>query len=466
MAVHPLSTGQEALWFLHRMRPTGTEYTGAASVHVHSEMDAVLLEAALSVTTKRHAMLRSTFEDGPSGPVRRVHPDRGPLLEWRDAIGAEDDELGALTESLAAVPFDLQADVPFRFLAIRTRRRAGGEREGAKESGPAGGGDAAEAGRTVIVVVAHHIAMDLTSEMLVLEELLHHYGSMQQGCTVELPKAGDYDDFVAQERTGLTPAARARSEAFWRTYCTPLPEDFEFPADRPRPTVLTAASASLRIPLRREFSDQLDEAARSLGVTPFVYLFSVFQLLLYQRTQRADFLIGYTASCRFRSKTRNTVGYLINTPPHRVALHSGMPFRQVVEKTDHDMRRAVGHTGYPFALLPQVLKAPRSRSRSPLVQVLFNFLPSKPIGRMGQSGQGKEHAEVKGVPVSLGPGSSPPGNYDYIVEVIHLKNSAMLGIQYKTDLFEAATMEKLGQELVALFDHLRQEMNSSTRSMD
>ncbi|MEU7436131.1 condensation domain-containing protein [Streptomyces sioyaensis] len=470
MAGHPLSTGQEALWFLHRMNPAGAEYNGAASVHVHAELDMALLESALQATAERHPMLRSTFEDGSSGPVRRVHPGRVPPLERRDAIGAGTEELGKLAEEFTATPFDLHKDLPFRFLVVRTRAGTGAQ----PERGTAVGGqdehdDHGEydgPGETVLVVAAHHIAMDLTTEMLVLGELLHHYGTLVKGEPADLPTPGEYDDFVAQERAALSSARRGRAEAFWRSYCLPLPEDLDFPTDRPRPAVLSAASATWRTTLPQGFSDQLDTAARALGVTPFVYLFSVFQTLLYRRTGREDFLIGYTASCRTRPRTRNIAGYLVNTPPYRVALNPETTFREVVEKSNRNLGEALGHIGYPFAMLPRLLKVPRSRSRPPLVQVLFNFLPSKPLGRMGQSGEGQEQADINGIPVSLGPGSSPPGNYDYIVEVIHLKNTAMLGIQYKTDLFDAATVEKLGQELVTLFDHVRQDARNRVLSMN
>ncbi|MFI6442945.1 condensation domain-containing protein [Streptomyces sp. NPDC050759] len=449
----PLSIGQEALWFLHRMNPAGTEYNGAASVRIHADVDLELLEAALRATAERHSMLRSTFEDGPSGqPERRIHVDRVPRLERRSAASAAEEQVAAAIDEFAAVPFDLRSDLPFRFLALSAGAGAG--------AGVGTGG-----GETVLAVVAHHIAMDYTSEMLILEETLQHYAAMVAGEPADLPKPGEFDDFVAQERAALAPARRARSEEYWRSHCLPLPEGLDGLTDRPRPDVLSAAGATMRTTLPPGFSDELDTVARALGVTPFVYLFSVFQTLLYQRTRRADFLVGYTASCRTRPRTRNVAGYLVNTPPYRVALDDRMTFREVVEKSSRELGEALGHIAYPFAMLPRLLKAPRSRSRSPLVQVLFNFLSSKPLGRMGKSRDQQGLARVADIPVSLGPGTSPSGNYDFIVEITQLKENAVLGIQYKTDIFDAATIEELGQDLVTLFDRVRSDADSSIRSL-
>lgn len=436
MAEHPLSVGQQALWFLHRIRPAGTEYNGAASVFVYAELEEEPLRAALAATARRHPMLSSTFRETSAGPVRLVDADRVPPLGFRAVPGADPDEMRALVEEYAEVPFDLTRELPFRFLAVRTRPE-----------------------ETLLVVAAHHIAMDLTSEVLVLTDLLHHYGALVRGEPVRLPPVGDYDDFVADERVRITSPKRERSEEYWKQVCLPLPEDLAFPTDRPRPAVLSPVSATWRTELGPEAGRSVDEAARRLGVTPFVVAFSAFQRLLHRRTGQQDFVVGYTASHRQRPKTRHLAGYLVNTPPFRARIPAGAAFRDLVAETNRGLSDALGHTAYPFAMLPALLRLPRSRSRAPLVQVLFNYLPGRPLGKVAESSDGRQTARIDGYATALGPGVSPAGGYDFILEVIQLTSTSLLGIQYKTDLFDAATVAALGEEFAELLRQSCQDLD-------
>ncbi|GAA1591070.1 condensation domain-containing protein [Actinoplanes couchii] len=424
---HSLSVGQEALWFLYCMRPDDCAFNGATPVLIPRRVDADRLGRALRLVAERHSMLRSTFASRPAGPIRLVADDRVPPLDVRASADVTEAGIAAIVEELAARPFDLEKDVPFRFTLTST------------------------AAESVLVLTAHHIAMDVTAQMLLLRDLLQEYAALSRGDRAELPAAADYDEFVADEQALLAGPRRTRAEAYWRELCLPLPPDLTLRPGRtgPAPT----ASATERVSYGPEFSDRLDTAARSAGVTPFVYLFTIFQIQLYRETRQEDFLLGYTASTRLRPRSRNTVGYLVNTPPYRVRLDPDATFTEVLAGCGRQLGSALPHLNYPFALLPGLLRAPRSRDRAPLVQVLFNFLPGKPFD-----------LSVEDAPVTPLPGCSPPGGYDLIVEAVQRRTESIVSIQYKTHLFDAGPVRAMASGLGVLFDRFSRAPESGILS--
>src|SRR5207248_665787 len=90
-AAAPLSYGQRALWFLHRLDPESAAYNLHFCARVHSALDPDILRRTMSALMARHAGLRSTFVDRGDGPVQLVHEAVAPALDVVDAAGWSED---------------------------------------------------------------------------------------------------------------------------------------------------------------------------------------------------------------------------------------------------------------------------------------------------------------------------------------------------------------------------------------
>ena len=113
----PLSKFQRGLWTLEQWNPGLATYNVPWVFRFHGPADPALLHAALEVITSRHESLRTTFHLGESGPQQVIH-DRMPVpFEVTDAPA---EEIGALVEATATVPFDLETGPLLRARAIRT----------------------------------------------------------------------------------------------------------------------------------------------------------------------------------------------------------------------------------------------------------------------------------------------------------------------------------------------------------
>src|SRR4051794_34832875 len=98
----PLSHGQAALWFLHRMAPESAAYNLAAAARAlvpAGPLDAAALHRAFRRLAERHPELRATFAAGvPEGsgePVKEVHERLDPEFLAVDAAGWSEEEIAA-----------------------------------------------------------------------------------------------------------------------------------------------------------------------------------------------------------------------------------------------------------------------------------------------------------------------------------------------------------------------------------
>ena len=81
----PLSPGQSALWFLHRLAPDSAAYNIMTAVRIHPAADVPALRAALQALVDRHAILRTTYTSQGGEPMQVVAPSGEARLETIDA---------------------------------------------------------------------------------------------------------------------------------------------------------------------------------------------------------------------------------------------------------------------------------------------------------------------------------------------------------------------------------------------
>jgi amino acid adenylation domain-containing protein len=69
----PLSGQQQQIWVLSQLAPHALAYNTQFSLQLDGPLDVDALQKALARIVKRHEILRTTFHDGPDGPVQVVH---------------------------------------------------------------------------------------------------------------------------------------------------------------------------------------------------------------------------------------------------------------------------------------------------------------------------------------------------------------------------------------------------------
>jgi hypothetical protein len=420
----PLSAGQEAFWFMHRLHPDSAADNVATAVRIHSPLDVPRLAAAVTVVARRHAMLRSTFAETEGMVGRRVLDPGALTLEVCDAAAGE----RAFDRATAAArtPFRLVSGQPAaRFVLFRTAPD-----------------DA------VLLLLAHHIVTDGVAQWLVLSEVFQAYADPD----VELPAAGDYDTFVDAERRLLrSPSAGA----FWRArFADSIPA--ELPTDHARPPRRRRAGSTYRLAFPDGTAAGVRRAAAETGVTPFGFLLGVFAATLHRHSGQRDLTLGCAGTARRGPRDWRTAGYLVSPFPVRARFGPGITFAEAARAADTGVADGLRHGRYPLPLLIGDLDLPHRLDRTPLFQITVTMLEANralPLSMLlpGAEDEGPER-EYAGLRLSVLDIPQMEGGFDLSVELRSRDGTLAAVLRYDSDLYEPATIERLARHYARLVD--------------
>ncbi|HEX8273804.1 MAG TPA: amino acid adenylation domain-containing protein, partial [Longimicrobiaceae bacterium] len=415
----PLSFAQQRLWFLHQLDPASPLYNMLSAARLHGPLDAAALGRALAEIVRRHEALRTGFAADAGEPVQVIAPPGSWRLEVEDLCGLDELEREAevrrRVQAEATRPFDLAGPL-FRARLLR----AGPEEH-------------------VLLLCMHHIVSDGWSMEVLVRELDALYTAFARGEPSPLPELPlQYADYAVWQRERLRGPVLESHLAFWREQLAGAPATLELPTDRPRPAAQSFRGASLPVELDAGLTQALQGLARREGGTLFMMLLAAFQVLLARYAGTDDVVVGTPLAGRTRRETEGLIGFFVNTLPLRVDLSGDPAFTELVRRVRDGLLGAHAHQELPFDKLVEELRVERSLGHNPVFQVL---LSPQGLARPFEFGG------VRAVPFAAESGTS---KFDLSL-VLQEDGSTLFGyLEFSTDLFEAATVERMRGHLLTL----------------
>ncbi|MEA2604412.1 MAG: hypothetical protein QOF89_5404 [Acidobacteriota bacterium] len=396
----PLSFAQERLWFLDQLTPGSPVYNVPLALAVHGRLDVPALERAFGEVVRRHETLRTSFPLRGSRPVQEIAPAAG----WTLAV--EDFSPDAAREE-ALKPFDLAHGPLLRTRLLRIAPE-----------------------HHLLLLTVHHIAADLWAAGILVREVAAIYAGTQ---LPELPI--QYADFAAWQRQWLDGAELERQLAFWRRELAGAPPALDLPTDRPRPPVESFRGAGLPWTVDRDLSRGLQELGRAGGATLFMTMIAALGVLLSRWTGQDDLVLGSPIANRPVPELDGLIGMFVNTLAIRVRL-AGLPavttFTDLLAGVRRTSLDAFEHQDLPFERLVEELKPRRDLSRHPLFQVAL-ALQNVRMGTVAVPGLVFE-------PLGL---ASATTKFDLTFTLFEGEDGLAGQVEHATDLFDAATVERL-----------------------
>ena len=424
--LHPLSHGQQALWFLAQMAPESSAYNVASAVRIKTGLDATALHRAFQLLVNRHPALRTTFAAGAQGePAQRIHEQMPVCFLLEDATGWSEASLKERLSAESHLPFDLASGPLLRVLLFQ-----------------------AEGGEAVLLLVAHHIIVDLWSMGVLMQELGELYLAETKGATPSLaPPATGYTDYIYRQRELLEGEAGERLWAFWEKELAGAATALAIRTDKPRPAVQTYRGASEPLRLDIQLTGQLKNLCRSHHVTLYTLLLAAFQTLLYRYTGQKDLLVGSPTSGRDSAGFAQTVGYFVNPVVLRARPSGDISFVEFLDEARRTALDAFAHQEYPFDLLVKRLQTERDPSRSPLFQVMFALNQARLLKDEGLAafalGEEGARMELGGLRMEAVRMEQRVAQFDLALTVAETGDEMAASLEYNSDLFEAATIRRM-----------------------
>ncbi|MFP2902949.1 condensation domain-containing protein, partial [Corallococcus sp. 4LFB] len=409
----PLSFAQQRLWFLDQLEPGSAFYNIPTAVRLSGALDVAALRRTFTELVRRHESLRTTFRAQEGQPVQVVAPAAEVPLAQVDLSSDANAEARAqaLAEEEVRRPFDLERGPLFRVTLIRLSDT-----------------------EHVLLLSVHHIVSDGWSRGVLIREVGTLYGAFSTGQPSPLPELPvQYADYAAWQRGWLRGEVLEAQLGYWKQQLAGAPHALELPTDKPRPAMQTFRGTSRSVTLPAALRDALWELSRQEGATPFMTLLAAWQVVLSRYSGQDDISVGTPIAGRNRAELEGLIGFFINTLVLRTRLDGNPSFRQTLRQVREVALGAYAHQEVPFEKLVEELKPERDMSRSSLFQVMFSLqnatLPSVQL----PTGLRLRPIEAEGETVK----------FELSLSVMESASGLAVALEYSTDLFEAATAERM-----------------------
>ncbi|MBL1100668.1 non-ribosomal peptide synthase/polyketide synthase [Streptomyces coffeae] len=414
----PLSYPQQRLWFLDSFDDDGTEYLTPFALRLRGPLDTAALGAALDGLVARHESLRTTFAEVDGRGVQRVREPYRVELPVHDLSGLPEPErareLDRLLARETATPVDLRTGPPLRTSLIRLADTD-----------------------HIVTLTMHHLVTDGWSTAVISTDLTELYTAAVTGRGPELPELPiGYADYAAWQRDPRGGAAAVEAQLdHWRERLAGL-VPLELPTDRPRPPVQSRNGALLEFTLDAELVARLRETGRRADGTLFTALLATCQVLFARWSGQEDIAVGTVTSGRERPELEHLVGMFVHTLVLRNRVRADRPFRELLSEVRATVLDAFAHQDVPFERIVDELQPERDTSRSPLFQVMVAL-----------HNLGGEVPRLPGLTVEAVPMPGRTTGFDLGIDFVEHEDTLTAFVEYSTDLFDTATVERMARQL-------------------
>ena len=426
-----LSYAQQRQWLMTQLDPDSAAYNIPIAVKIRGELSIEGLRYSLAQVVNRHDTLRTVYPsiDGKAVPkvltaeasLSVVNLDHVVNLNHLD-VKAQRLELENIIQQQAEQSFDLEQGPLWRSHLIQL---------GAHEH--------------ILLITLHHIVTDGWSMGVLIKELTAFYQAHQSGrklADVLDPLPISYGDYAAwQKSLDFSPQL-----TYWKQQLSGVAPLISLPTDYARPSEPTQAGGSYEFRLSQSETESLQRFSQQNKVTLFMTLLAAFKALLYRYSGQdssdqdsgiCDLAIGTPIANRQRRELEGLIGLFVNTLVIRTQVESNPRFSDFLTQVRSTTLEAYTYQDLPFEQLVDALEIPRSRSHTPLVQVMF-ALQNGPLEATSLTGL--ESTSLDWTPLSINRNTA---KFDLSLDIKETEKGLVGRWEYRADLFSAATIHRM-----------------------
>jgi tyrocidine synthetase-3 len=422
---YPLSSAQKRLYVVQQIEPESTAYNmpQIISLDMLPAIDLKELEDVVGQLIKLHESFRTSFHMINEEPVQRIHDEVKFEIEFYN-LATEDTENTEKREEIQnsfVRPFDLARPPLLRVGVFKT-----GE-EGCR-----------------LIVDIHHIISDGVSQDIMMKDFI------SLNSKKELPPLRlQYKDYAQWQNRQFDSGKIKTQEEYWlERFKGPIPI-LNLPVDYPRTDTLNL-SGGVYFKTHKELSGKIKQLTAQTGSTMFIFLLSVYTILLSKYANQEDIVVGCTIANRTHEDLNHIIGMFVNLVAMRNFHASRKTFRQFLEEVKTNSIAAFENQDYQFEELVGKLGIPRDPYRNPLTDVVFamqNF--SSRVYRDSQAPM---------VPDEIwedeGEQSTGVAKFDITLGALEIGDIILLHFDYRKNLFKKETIKQMCGHLLNIIDEV------------
>ncbi len=401
----PLTFSERQMVTEQAMAPDSVAYNiNHYALRIEGEFHIDKFKKAVNDLAKRHAILRSYY---PSEKGEYTHRIADRICIPVSLTECEPDDVKQMTSD-SNKPFDLSKAPLLRFHIYKHSNRE----------------------HTVHLCV-HHIIIDGLSMKVFQSDLFELYAGNDPE-PVEL----DYLDHAVwqQDNTDFN-----EGEALFREMFSDGVPETDMPTVPIRPDVLPFADEHVSAHVN---ADTIKSAATKFGVTRYGIMMSALGITLGKYCGSEDIVVGTAMSGRTMKEQTDMIGMFVNTLPVRLTPRGSMTVSDYITQTAATIKNVKANETYPFERLVPVLAPDRSPSRSPVFDLIFNYLHEDPLPVI--HGATVEQLELDRQALAI----------DLQLEAIHRGDMMDLTLSYSSKLYYKEVIVNFMEQYAAVLERL------------
>nr|QEO73861.1 condensation domain-containing protein [uncultured bacterium] len=436
--VLPLSFAQQRLWFLDQLEPMSTAYNIPAVIRLRGAFIPKIFTKAVEEVMRRHESLRTRFvtERGRARQEISAATELSvPIIDLTAFEGTDQEqEVRRLATIETRKPFDLTTGPLVRLTVLRLAEN-----------------------EHVLMLTMHHIVSDGWSMGVLMRELTVLYDAFSRrelSPLTELPI--QYADYAVWQREWLQGEVLEQQMKYWREQLQGAPPVLELPTDHPRPAVQSFRGAMSYRRLSGELLHEIEALSRREGVTLYMSVLAAFAVVLARYSSEREIVVGTPIAGRTRQEIEGLIGFFVNTLVLRTSVNEQETVRQLLERVREVCLGAYTHQDVPFEQLVEELQPERDLSHQPLFQVMYEL-----------EGGGDEHGwQIGDLQVEVEHVESEVAKFDLTLRVKQGQAGWELGIEYKKDLYEEATIARMLQHVERVLQGMVADVRQQVRKIE
>jgi amino acid adenylation domain-containing protein/non-ribosomal peptide synthase protein (TIGR01720 family) len=409
------------------MTPQNIAYNIYTTVGINSDLDLSAWHRAWHRIVERHPILRTTYTQYEDQPIQVIHPYQEIDIKVTDASTWNLDYLKKQILLETDRPYNLETGPVVRVHLFTS-----------------------SSGEHIQLLAMHHIAGDMSSFDILLNDLQDIYNS-QTDNSLSLPKLS-YTDYVSWQTEMLKSSQGEQLSAYWHKQLTGELPVLDLPADKSRPSVQTYSGSTHIIKVDEELLDRLRKLSELEKTSLYRIFLAALFILFYRLSGQEDILVGCPVAGRSGKKDfEDIVGYFTDPVILRGNMAGNPTFRDFLAQVHRTVSEAKKHEDYPFPLLVKQLISERDSSRPPLFQVSLTW---QKHGWYDDSQKFNSQESSLVMSPYLIEGHQRGSAFDIDLAIIEAGNELSFCWQYNTDLFNISTVERIAENYQTLLESI------------
>lgn len=279
--------------------------------------------------------------------------------------------------------------------------------------------------KTLILIDSHHIIMDGTSLNIFMKEFCDLYN----GNSIDKEVLIDYTDYAVWENSYLNSDTIKESEAFWLNQFKDkeIPV-ISLPVDFTKPSIKSYTGSKVRKYIDKKVFKQLEEFAKTLGVSPYMLFLALFYIVLNKYTGQTDIIIGSPIAGRPLKEFQNIIGMFVNNLVLEANIDNEMNFEEFILQIKELVLSSIEHSDYPYDALVKKLNISSNNTNNPLFDVLFTY-----------QNMTEDLPKIDNMPTQIIASNTNISKFDLSLEII--PNNYEIVLEYSSDIFKTETIE-------------------------